>query len=35
MLSDLKNETITCGFNLKGIENLGEFLIELRKRVGK
>jgi hypothetical protein len=29
VLGDLKNETLTCGFNFKGVKNLGEFLIEL------
>mmetsp|Transcript_27523 Transcript_27523/g.44762 ORF Transcript_27523/g.44762 Transcript_27523/m.44762 type:complete len:202 (-) Transcript_27523:39-644(-) len=29
VLGDLKNETLAFGFNLKSIENLGKFLIEL------
>jgi hypothetical protein len=32
VLGDLEDKTITFGFNLKGIENLGEFFIELKER---
>jgi hypothetical protein len=32
VLGDLEDETFAFGFNLKSIENLGEFLIELIER---
>jgi hypothetical protein len=32
VLGDLEDKTIAFGFNLKGIENLGEFFIELKER---